>query len=64
MAPVTTSPGLSADPSRRHVRGRPAGAVAPPEPQRDAPAALAGHAERHERVRMDLLVARARAARS
>ena len=44
--------------------GRPAATGAPPEQRATAPAAPAGEGTQRERVRMELLVARARAARS
>jgi hypothetical protein len=59
MTVPSASPRSSAAPSHLQMRARPATAVAAP-----APAVRAGEGTRHERVRMDLLVARARAARS
>jgi hypothetical protein len=63
MALVTPSPRSLPGSPRPVERGRPARALAPLEQRSDAPAAPVGEGTRRERVRMDLLVARARAAR-
>jgi hypothetical protein len=49
---------------RTLVGERPTRTAAPPEPPQATPVAAVDEATRRERVRMDLLVARARAART
>jgi hypothetical protein len=62
MAPAQPSPSFAADAARRLERPRLA-ALVPLEQRPDAPAAHVREGERRERVRMELLLARAAADR-
>ena len=64
MALVTPSSRLATDATRWRSERAHVAAVVPLEQRPDAPAAPVGEGTRRERVRMELLVERARAARS